>query len=531
MTYEDILYKNYKLIHNSCLFDEDWYVHKYIKNYNNNFEPIFHYLIEGSEKGYNPSTFFDTKHYLNINSDVKRVGINPLIHYIKYGKNEGREFSQTIKLDNKSLEEYMFLKKNPNLTFAINQIKNLQLFDSEFYLKNNINIKQSNVNPLIHYLTIGYKEKRNPSAKFDNEYYTRENPEVKQENMNPLIHYVLYGMSKNRLCAPKKNEINKLTIFDKIDLLYEKINNLENKFEKEVENKNNVLNSYYELLNIIYLNYNVKANGILRLIQLHSVELLKFVTRICENNNLTYWLDYGTLIGAIRHDGFVPWDDEIDISMPREDYQKLIKILPKKLEEFGANERANLRIGHAGFKGVSTNCNSPSPIAQFIDKFPLAHVDIHTLDYYNITPNNAKSLFGNGNLFYEASQRLRNKLNNGTFKTFEEGHSIEGEKIGITHNKTNFLGSPLDGLFRTPVRLQEIFPLTKKSYENYEFFIPKNSVRYLQSSYYSGDIMKIPQIIRHHNGVSFVQGQLNYQNYEDTYEKVLKFWRDINNKI
>lgn len=65
-----------------------------------------------------------------------------------------------------------------------------------------------------------------------------------------------------------------------------------------------------------------------------ELNILDYVVNICNENNLTYFLAGGTLLGAIRHKGFIPWDDDIDISMPRPDYEKLISILSKDQSKY-----------------------------------------------------------------------------------------------------------------------------------------------------------------------------------------------------
>ena len=71
--------------------------------------------------------------------------------------------------------------------------------------------------------------------------------------------------------------------------------------------------------------------SILRRQQLRMLELLDAVDCICKKHNIPYWLSSGTLIGAARHNGFIPWDDDLDIEILRSDYLRLIKILPQEL--------------------------------------------------------------------------------------------------------------------------------------------------------------------------------------------------------
>lgn len=76
------------------------------------------------------------------------------------------------------------------------------------------------------------------------------------------------------------------------------------------------------------------------------LSMLKQFHEVCVNNNLVYYMAAGTLLGAVRHKGFIPWDDDADVVMPREDYssfkQIASRILPENLEiKFYENEQSS----------------------------------------------------------------------------------------------------------------------------------------------------------------------------------------------
>ena len=79
---------------------------------------------------------------------------------------------------------------------------------------------------------------------------------------------------------------------------------------------------------------NEETNKEITLKEMQSIELemLKYLHKICTDNDLTYYLYGGTLLGAVRHQGFIPWDDDLDIIVPRKDYERLIRILKEKEE-------------------------------------------------------------------------------------------------------------------------------------------------------------------------------------------------------
>ncbi len=112
-----------------------------------------------------------------------------------------------------------------------------------------------------------------------------------------------------------------------------------------------------------------------------EIELLQDLLEVCQRNNLRIWVEGGTLLGAVRHKGYIPWDDDIDTIMPREDYNKLVKIADKEFKHphflQTAYSDTHYFRGHAQLRNSNTTGALPGEIFRdfnqgiFIDIFPL----------------------------------------------------------------------------------------------------------------------------------------------------------------
>ena len=94
----------------------------------------------------------------------------------------------------------------------------------------------------------------------------------------------------------------------------------------------------------------------LRKAQMRMLEILKIVDSIFSKHHIDYYLDGGTLLGAVRHGGFIPWDDDIDISVRREDFSRIKRVLQKELPN------------NLVFQDRFTDWNLPVLIAKVRDK-------------------------------------------------------------------------------------------------------------------------------------------------------------------
>ena len=118
-----------------------------------------------------------------------------------------------------------------------------------------------------------------------------------------------------------------------------------------------------------------------------TIGVLDEIDKICRRHGLQYFAEYGTLLGAVRHGGFIPWDDDFDISMKREDYMLFLKVardeLPNSyqlLSVYNNPEYDNFlsRVVNSSFISVEKDfleANHNFPFAVGVDIFPLDYFD------------------------------------------------------------------------------------------------------------------------------------------------------------
>ena len=238
---------------------------------------------------------------------------------------------------------------------------------------------------------------------------------------------------------------------------------------------------------------------VLREAQLIMLDMLVEFDRICKKHNLQYWLDSGTLLGAVRHKGFIPWDDDIDISMPVEDYNKFVLIAQNELPDFIffqttktdssfpfdyiklRSQKAKIVEFHEQNREIAYHQGV------FVDIFPM--LTIPNSEFYQ--------------QFYTDIFKLIRSVASISLHT-PEGQNRPKERaklieaLAIMHQgwqkkdtKIIYGGEMPD----VPAWFdyQSIFPLRKMEFEGLEFSVPHDSHHYLDAIY-SFDYMELPPL-------------------------------------
>ena len=184
-----------KLLENSEFFDTGFYKKQNPKLRNTNCsddEILENYLENNKDEKFPPSKFFNTKWYIDHNPDVEKIELDPLIHFIKFGQQEGRLYRYT-PVDFKGLG--LFDKRN-NLYEMYKTIYHSDIFDIDYYLKNNGRFDLEGYDPIIHYILIGAEQGYNPSRKFNTAKYMEKMNSF--SDLNPLYYYLKYENTSNK---------------------------------------------------------------------------------------------------------------------------------------------------------------------------------------------------------------------------------------------------------------------------------------------------------------------------------------------
>jgi len=273
-------------------------------------------------------------------------------------------------------------------------------------------------------------------------------------------------------------------------------------------------------------------------LQQKQLDILKAFIRVCDKHNLTYFLVYGTALGAIRHKGFIPWDDDIDVGMPRADYEKYIQLqseyegTPYFIQTFKSDpcyiyNYAKLRDSSTTFL---ENAFKNHRINQgvFIDVFPVDGMSREEGDREKI---GKKNKFIWRQVYFSYLPALRRKIHKrtwfkdillnivaGLFYVFDIAHyrnkRVERFVRQVPFEEAKMAGIMFGFTWRINCMPADIFRETiKVPFEDIEVKVVKDYDRYLTLLY--KDYMKFPpkeqQVGHHYNsGVSLEQGYEDY---------------------
>ena len=230
-----------------------------------------------------------------------------------------------------------------------------------------------------------------------------------------------------------------------------------------------------------------RANGDLRLIQLGDVALLKLIKGLFANAGIRYWIHSGTLLGAVRHNGFIPWDDDTDIGVFREDYDRIITCF-----------RQNLAPEMYSF--VRSNC------IRLILRGTPCQVDIFPFDAYGVASVDSEEI---GQLKFKIGKANRQNIVTNWERLQTDGHVIEN----LTENEIAAYARRFAATFRGPCKIyaagvevsdspscvlpeDRLLPFGEVIFEGETFAAPRDVAYTLRAQY--GEYMKFPRVIYPH---------------------------------
>lgn len=294
--------------------------------------------------------------------------------------------------------------------------------------------------------------------------------------------------------------------------LLREFTDLKERFDEFEKYTNEVIASNNFLFNNLFLDYELKPKNLLKYTQDLCSELLSFVGNVCKKYDLEWWLDYGNLLGAIRHQNFIPWDDDVDIGMIRKEYNHLTEVIADEIKENGLDDflSVSYRKRNIGNKKINS----------FLQIF-----DVHRTDYAGTTifagvdvfPYDYLKSYDEENIeeiYYNTKLDYYKELTEGKdYKSAYMGLNPEDilknyySSLNLTFEEDKYIIPGVEGscgprnLYKLFVmKKEDVFPLKTVPYGDYEFYAPNNSHAYLNSIY--GEYMEIPPTIRSHNRVN-----------------------------
>ncbi len=153
------------------------------------------------------------------------------------------------------------------------------------------------------------------------------------------------------------------------------------------------------------------------------LDLLSELQRVCDKHGIVFWMDGGTLLGAVRHQGFIPWDDDIDVAMHRKDYERLCAVAAEEFQHpyFFQNEQTDplSMRGHGQLRHSETTGAAPDELRRKYSFNQGIFIDIFILDNVPDDDGEFKRQKRNVRRYKYSAHRYRNVTVNYSFRTFE----------------------------------------------------------------------------------------------------------------